>query len=60
MKITIEATPKEVAELLQTVGVDKEQRYPKNNPANVTIDGKELGKAINEEVKRQHRQPLGL
>ncbi len=60
MEFTIKGELKEIVELLQTVGGDKEQRHPKYNLANVTIDGKELSKALNEEVKRQHRQPLDL
>ncbi|HFE9852457.1 hypothetical protein [Enterococcus sp. DIV1420a] len=60
MKINIDATPKEIAELFQTVEDSRQQRYPKNNPANVTITGKELGKVLNEEIKCQHRQFLGL
>lgn len=60
MEFTIKGEPKEIAELLQTIGSEKEQRYPKNNPEKVIIDAKELGKVLNEEVKCQYRQPLGL
>jgi hypothetical protein len=55
MKITIEATPKEVAELLQVVGSDLEQKLIQiiHDPTNAF--NKEMTDAVNRENNRYVR-----